>query len=87
MAAHRHIDELAGQRRDHRGGGGRRRLRRGPGRAGGREPAKLAAAALGLAAAHGVEMPITEQMAAILEHGKSPQDAIRELMARPGRDE
>ena len=28
-----------------------------------------------------------EQMAAILEHGKSPQDAIRELMARPGRDE
>ena len=35
----------------------------------------------------GVEMPITEQMAAILENGKSPQDAIRELMARPGRDE
>jgi glycerol-3-phosphate dehydrogenase (NAD(P)+) len=34
-----------------------------------------------------VEMPITEQMSAILEHGKSPQDAIRELMARPGRDE
>jgi glycerol-3-phosphate dehydrogenase (NAD(P)+) len=34
-----------------------------------------------------VEMPITEQMAAILEHGKSPQDAIRELMARPGREE
>jgi glycerol-3-phosphate dehydrogenase (NAD(P)+) len=32
-------------------------------------------------------MPITEQMAAILEQGKSPQDAIRELMARPGRDE
>jgi glycerol-3-phosphate dehydrogenase (NAD(P)+) len=32
-------------------------------------------------------MPITEQMAAILEYGKSPHDAIRELMARPGRDE
>ena len=27
------------------------------------------------------------EIQAILEHGKSPQDAIRELMARPGRDE
>ena len=44
-------------------------------------------AALGLAARYGVEMPITEQMAAILHEGKSPKDAIRELMARPGRDE
>lgn len=44
-------------------------------------------AALGLAARYGVEMPITEQMDAILHRGKSPKDAIRELMARPGRDE
>jgi glycerol-3-phosphate dehydrogenase (NAD(P)+) len=51
------------------------------------EGVRTTSAALGLAAAHGVEMPITEQMAEILEHGKSPQDAIRELMARPGRDE
>jgi glycerol-3-phosphate dehydrogenase (NAD(P)+) len=51
------------------------------------EGVRTTSAALGLAAAHDVEMPITEQMAAILEHGKSPQDAIRELMARPGRDE
>jgi len=51
------------------------------------EGVRTTSATLGLAAAHGVEMPITEQMAAILEHGKSPQDAIRELMARPGRDE
>jgi glycerol-3-phosphate dehydrogenase (NAD(P)+) len=51
------------------------------------EGVRTTSAALGLAAAHRVEMPITEQMAAILEHGKSPQDAIRELMARPGRDE
>jgi glycerol-3-phosphate dehydrogenase (NAD(P)+) len=51
------------------------------------EGVRTTSAALGLAAAHQVEMPITEQMAAILEHGKSPQDAIRELMARPGRDE
>ena len=43
--------------------------------------------ALGLAARYGVEMPITEQMDAILHHGKSPNEAIRELMARPGRDE
>jgi glycerol-3-phosphate dehydrogenase (NAD(P)+) len=51
------------------------------------EGVRTTSAALGLAQAHGVEMPITEQMLAILEHGKSPQDAIRELMARPGRDE
>ncbi len=51
------------------------------------EGVRTTAAALGLAQAHQVEMPITEQMASILEHGKSPQDAIRELMARPGRDE
>ena len=44
-------------------------------------------AALGLARKHGVEMPITEQMEAILHHGKSPKDAIRDLMSRPGRDE
>jgi glycerol-3-phosphate dehydrogenase (NAD(P)+) len=51
------------------------------------EGVRTTSAALGLAKTHRVEMPITEQMAAILEHGKSPQDAIRELMARPGRDE
>jgi glycerol-3-phosphate dehydrogenase (NAD(P)+) len=51
------------------------------------EGVRTTSAALGLARAHSVEMPITEQMAAILEHGKSPQDAIRELMARPGREE
>jgi glycerol-3-phosphate dehydrogenase (NAD(P)+) len=44
-------------------------------------------AALGLAARYEVEMPITEQMDAILHRGKSPKEAIRELMARPGRDE
>jgi glycerol-3-phosphate dehydrogenase (NAD(P)+) len=45
------------------------------------------AAALGLAARYGVEMPITEQMDAILHQNKSPKEAIRELMSRPGRDE
>jgi glycerol-3-phosphate dehydrogenase (NAD(P)+) len=45
------------------------------------------AAALGLAARYAVEMPITEQMDAILHHNKNPKEAIRELMSRPGRDE
>jgi glycerol-3-phosphate dehydrogenase (NAD(P)+) len=44
-------------------------------------------AALGLAAKHGIEMPITAQMGLILDEGKSPLEAVRELMARPGRDE
>ena len=44
-------------------------------------------AALGLAARHAVEMPITEQVAAILHEQKSPHEAIRDLMSRPGRIE
>jgi glycerol-3-phosphate dehydrogenase (NAD(P)+) len=51
------------------------------------EGVRCTAAALGLAARYGVEMPITEQMDAILHRGKVPKEAIRELMARPGRDE
>ena len=45
------------------------------------------AAALGLAARYEVEMPISEQMDAILHRGKSPKVAIHELMTRPGKDE
>jgi glycerol-3-phosphate dehydrogenase (NAD(P)+) len=44
-------------------------------------------AAMGLAQAQGVEMPITAQMHAILQQGKSPRDAIRDLMARSGKSE
>ncbi len=44
-------------------------------------------AALGLARQHGVEMPITEQMELILNRGKDPREAIRDLMLRPGKDE
>jgi glycerol-3-phosphate dehydrogenase (NAD(P)+) len=44
-------------------------------------------AAMGLARARGVEMPITAQMDAILHHGKSPGDAIQELMTRSGKSE
>ncbi|MDR3753409.1 MAG: NAD(P)-dependent glycerol-3-phosphate dehydrogenase [Terracidiphilus sp.] len=44
-------------------------------------------AALGLARKHGVEMPITEQMELILDEGKDPREAIRDLMLRPGKEE
>jgi len=44
-------------------------------------------AALGLATARGIEMPITTQVDAILHRGKSPREAVAELMRRPGRDE
>jgi glycerol-3-phosphate dehydrogenase (NAD(P)+) len=44
-------------------------------------------AALGLARRHGIEMPITEQMEQILNEGKDPHEAIKELMLRPGKDE
>ena len=44
-------------------------------------------AAVGLAHARDVEMPITEQMHAILHEGKSPREAIQELMSRTGKSE
>src|SRR5947207_401032 len=44
-------------------------------------------AALGLARARGVEMPITQQMNAILHEGKSPSDAIQDLMTRSAKSE
>ena len=44
-------------------------------------------AAIELARARGVEMPITEQMHAILNAGKSPRHAIQELMAREFKSE
>ena len=44
-------------------------------------------AAVGLARKYNVEMPITEQMFAILEQGKAPQHAIEELMNRTAKSE
>lgn len=44
-------------------------------------------AALELARKHGVEMPITEQMERILDEGKDPRAAMKELMQRPNKDE
>lgn len=42
-----------------------------------------AAALLALARQFKVEMPITQQVDAILNHGKAPQEAIRAVMERP----
>jgi glycerol-3-phosphate dehydrogenase (NAD(P)+) len=44
-------------------------------------------AAVELARTRGVEMPITAQMDAILNHGKSPQAAIHDLMTRSAKSE
>ncbi|MHB0913485.1 MAG: NAD(P)H-dependent glycerol-3-phosphate dehydrogenase [Armatimonadota bacterium] len=40
-----------------------------------------------LAARHGVQMPITEQMHEVLFAGKSPREAVASLMSREPRDE
>ncbi|MGZ3382928.1 MAG: NAD(P)H-dependent glycerol-3-phosphate dehydrogenase [Isosphaeraceae bacterium] len=44
-------------------------------------------AAVGLAQECEVEMPITHQMYAILHEGKSPREAIEQLMSRSGKSE
>jgi len=44
-------------------------------------------AAVGLARSSGVEMPIAEKMHAIVHHGKSPREAIHELMTRSAKSE
>ena len=51
------------------------------------EGVRTTRAALGLARQRGIEMPITEQMELILNEGKDPREAIRDLMLRPGKDE
>jgi len=44
-------------------------------------------AAMQLARSRGVDMPITEQMFAILHESKAPRDAIYDLMTRSGKSE
>jgi glycerol-3-phosphate dehydrogenase (NAD(P)+) len=51
------------------------------------EGVRTTRAALGLARRHRIEMPITEQMELILDEGKDPLEAIKDLMLRPGRGE
>ncbi|HEX2714390.1 MAG TPA: NAD(P)H-dependent glycerol-3-phosphate dehydrogenase, partial [Candidatus Acidoferrales bacterium] len=46
------------------------------------EGVSTTAAALELARKAHIEMPITEQMHAVLNQGRAPRDAIRELMER-----
>jgi glycerol-3-phosphate dehydrogenase (NAD(P)+) len=46
------------------------------------EGVRTTEAALALGARHGVELPITEQMAAVLSGRKDPPSALRELMGR-----
>lgn len=47
------------------------------------EGVDTAAPLLALAREHGIDLPITEQVDAILHRGQSPKDAIREIMDRP----
>jgi glycerol-3-phosphate dehydrogenase (NAD(P)+) len=46
------------------------------------EGVRTTPAACALAARHGVEMPIASQMKAVLQDGKSPREALEELMLR-----
>ncbi|MGI8871874.1 MAG: NAD(P)H-dependent glycerol-3-phosphate dehydrogenase [Candidatus Limnocylindria bacterium] len=43
--------------------------------------------ALALAAKHGVELPIAEQVAAVVYDGRPPLEGVAALMARPSKDE
>ncbi|MDX1645708.1 MAG: NAD(P)H-dependent glycerol-3-phosphate dehydrogenase [Longimicrobiales bacterium] len=51
------------------------------------EGVKTASAVHQLAGAHGVEMPIAEQVYAIVEEGRDPVDALQELMLREPKPE
>ena len=44
-------------------------------------------AALALAERHGVEMPIAEQVDAVIHRGRAPLEALATLMARAQKDE
>lgn len=51
------------------------------------EGVKTTQAVYELGQKRGIELPITEQVHAVLFSGKSPAEAVRELMTRPLRDE
>jgi glycerol-3-phosphate dehydrogenase (NAD(P)+) len=46
-----------------------------------------AGALFALASEHQIELPITTQVNAILHHGKSPREAMEEIMGRPQKRE
>ena len=51
------------------------------------EGVRTTAATVELARRHGIEMPITEQMHAVLYQNRPPREAIRELMERRLKNE
>jgi glycerol-3-phosphate dehydrogenase (NAD(P)+) len=51
------------------------------------EGVRTTGAALALGARHGIELPITAQMAAVLEGRRTPREAVEALMVRPQRSE
>lgn len=51
------------------------------------EGVRTTGAALALGASHGIELPITSQMAAVLEGRRSPREAVEALMGRRQRPE
>ncbi len=51
------------------------------------EGVRTTSAALALGQRHGIELPIAEQMAAVLDGRKAPRAAVEELMLRPPRAE
>jgi glycerol-3-phosphate dehydrogenase (NAD(P)+) len=51
------------------------------------EGVETTAALLDLAAEAQIELPITEQVHALLREGKSPADAIQAVMERPAKRE
>jgi glycerol-3-phosphate dehydrogenase (NAD(P)+) len=46
-----------------------------------------AKAARDLALKHGIEMPITDEVCAIVENGKDPRQALKDLMSRDPKAE
>ena len=51
------------------------------------ESVTTTASVMALAERYGVEMPITRQVAAVLWEGRSPEEALEELMSRTSKDE
>ena len=51
------------------------------------EGVRTTSAALALGARHGIELPITAQMAAVLEGRRTPREALEILMVRPQKQE
>jgi glycerol-3-phosphate dehydrogenase (NAD(P)+) len=51
------------------------------------EGVRTTSAALALGSRHGIELPITAQMAAVLEGRRTPREALETLMVRPQKQE